>query len=161
MAWTWSSRCKATSWPADGTGRRGLGASTCRRLVASRRVHKGAAIANLTPFRGVSADAGTAYEVGFMRALGKPVLAYSNTTRTLHARSLVYRAGLRLPFDFDAPGVAIEDFDLAENLMIEIAVQASGSHLVLTEVAPGAEMTDLRGFEHCIAEARRLLGIAT
>lgn len=120
-----------------------------------------AAIANLTPFRGVSADAGTAYEVGFMRALGKPVLAYSNTTRTLHARSLVYRAGLRLPFDFDAPGVAIEDFDLAENLMIEIAVQASGSHLVLTEVAPGAEMTDLRGFEHCIAEARRLLGIAT
>lgn len=48
MAWTWSSRCKATSWPADGTGRRGLGASTCRRLVASRRVHKGAAIANLT-----------------------------------------------------------------------------------------------------------------
>lgn len=115
-----------------------------------------AAIANLTPFRGVSADAGTAYEVGFMRAQGKPVLAYSNTTRTLHARSLVYRAGARLPFDFDAPGVAIEDFDLAENLMIDIAVQASGSHLVLTEVAPGTETTDLEGFKRCLAEARRI-----
>ena len=30
-----------------------------------------AVIANLTPFRGPSADAGTVYELGFMRALGK------------------------------------------------------------------------------------------
>src|ERR1700681_299298 len=29
-------------------------------------------IANLTPFRGPSADVGTAYELGFARALGKP-----------------------------------------------------------------------------------------
>ncbi|MEE2636318.1 MAG: nucleoside 2-deoxyribosyltransferase, partial [Acidobacteriota bacterium] len=37
-------------------------------------------IANITPFRGLSADVGTAYEMGFMRALGKPVLAYTNKT---------------------------------------------------------------------------------
>ena len=37
-----------------------------------------ALIANLTPFRGASADPGTAYELGFMRALGRPVLGYSN-----------------------------------------------------------------------------------
>ena len=38
-----------------------------------------ALVANLTPFRGVSADAGTAFEVGFMRALGRPVLGYTYT----------------------------------------------------------------------------------
>lgn len=118
-----------------------------------------AAIANLTPFRGVSADSGTAFEVGFMRALGKPVLAYANTTLTLHARSLVYRAGPRLPFDFDAPGVAIEDFDLTENLMIDIAVRASGVEVVRSAVEPGTERTDLRGFELCLAAARRLFRI--
>src|SRR5262245_11386704 len=30
-------------------------------------------IANCTPFRGVSMDVGTAFEVGFMRALSRPV----------------------------------------------------------------------------------------
>src|SRR6056297_3837533 len=33
--------------------------------------HADAAIANLTPFRGASMDAGTAYEIGFIRALGR------------------------------------------------------------------------------------------
>ena len=37
-----------------------------------------AAIVNLTPFRGPSADVGSAYEMGFMRALGLPIFAYSN-----------------------------------------------------------------------------------
>src|ERR1700704_6223962 len=37
-----------------------------------------AIIANLTPFRGPSADAGTIYELGYMAARGKLCLAYSN-----------------------------------------------------------------------------------
>jgi len=37
-----------------------------------------AIIANLTPFRGPSADAGTVYEIGYMAGLGKLCLAYSN-----------------------------------------------------------------------------------
>lgn len=36
-------------------------------------------IANLTPFRGPSADVGTAYELGFARALGRPVFGYTNS----------------------------------------------------------------------------------
>ena len=116
-----------------------------------------AAIANLTPFRGVSADAGTAFEVGFMRALGRPVLGYTNATATYLERSQTYRNGARLPFDGDAKDIAIEDFDLAENLMIEIAIQASGSRLVRHTPAPAQEMTDLEGFRVCLAEARRLL----
>jgi nucleoside 2-deoxyribosyltransferase len=117
-----------------------------------------ALIANLTPFRGVSADAGTAFEVGFMRALGRPVLGYSNTTRGYHERSAAFRSGgRRLPFDGDRADVAVEDFDLAENLMIEIAIEASGSRLIVNETEPGKEMTDLAGFRACLVEAQRIL----
>jgi nucleoside 2-deoxyribosyltransferase len=37
-----------------------------------------AMIANLTPFRGPSADAGTVYELGYMAGRGKLCLGYSN-----------------------------------------------------------------------------------
>ena len=37
-----------------------------------------AIIANLTPFRGPGADAGTVFELGFMAARGKLCLGYSN-----------------------------------------------------------------------------------
>ena len=46
-------------------------------------------VANMTPFRGPSADVGTAYEMGYARGRGLPVFAYSTlaqdfTTRTAH-----------------------------------------------------------------------------
>jgi nucleoside 2-deoxyribosyltransferase len=116
------------------------------------------AVANMTPFRGVSMDAGTAFEVGFMRALGRPVLGYTNTMLDLRERSEMGRAGgVRLPFDSDAPDCEVEDFGLAENLMIEIAVLESGGSVVRTAVPHGAEMTDLAGFEACLAQAKRLV----
>src|SRR3954449_6765700 len=37
-----------------------------------------AIIANLTPFRGPGADAGTVYELGYMAGRGKLLFAYSN-----------------------------------------------------------------------------------
>src|SRR5260370_31687636 len=37
-----------------------------------------AIIANLTPFRGPGADAGTVYELGYMAGHGKPRLCYSH-----------------------------------------------------------------------------------
>src|SRR5215207_11112405 len=37
-----------------------------------------AIIANLTPFRGPGADAGTVYELGYMAGRGKRCFAYSN-----------------------------------------------------------------------------------
>jgi nucleoside 2-deoxyribosyltransferase len=114
-------------------------------------------IANMTPFRGVSMDVGTAFEVGYMRSLGRPVLGYTNTAIDLRERSEMGRAGgVRLPFDADASDVSVEDFGLAENLMIEIAVMESGGRVVLTSVPAGAEMTDLTGFEACLVQAKRL-----
>ena len=43
-------------------------------------------LANMTPFRGVSADVGTAYEIGFMCALGKDAFAYTNDPRYYDVR---------------------------------------------------------------------------
>ena len=61
--------------------------STCTAVDASLAIFKGneammdaadAIIANLTPFRGPGADAGTVYELGYMAGRGKFCLAYSN-----------------------------------------------------------------------------------
>jgi nucleoside 2-deoxyribosyltransferase len=117
-------------------------------------------IANLTPFRGVSADAGTAFEVGFARALGRPVLAYSNAGDLYLTRASAYRRAAPGLADADRAGVAIEDFDLAENLMLDIAVRESGSAVVCRTVLPGAEMRDLAGYRACLADARRIFGLA-
>ena len=45
-------------------------------------------IANITPFRGPSADVGTAYEMGFAHALGKKVFAYTNVTVPFTERTI-------------------------------------------------------------------------
>src|SRR5262245_28538735 len=116
-----------------------------------------ALIANLTPFRGVSMDCGTAYEVGFMRALGRPVLGYTNVTAPYRARCEAYRrAAPPLP-DADCPEAEIEDFDGAENLMIEVAILTSGGTVVRTAVPAGQEIRDLAGFKACLERAARIL----
>ena len=116
-----------------------------------------ALVANLTPFRGVSMDAGTAFEVGFMRALGRPVAGYTNARDDYRDRSHAFRAGTARDFDADRPHIEIEDFGLAENLMIEIAIAESGCTVVRSHVPTGAEMTDLTGFRQCLAELQRVL----
>ena len=117
-----------------------------------------ALIANTTPFRGPSMDAGTAYEVGFMRALGKPTLAYTNATGDYAAKANVMRARPPLPFDCDRPDIEVENFGLPENLMIAVAAVESGGPVVLKEVAGPGRMADLAGFETCLGLLRKLLG---
>lgn len=117
-----------------------------------------ALVANLTPFRGVSMDSGTAFEVGFMRALGRPVLGYSNIAGAYKARADAYRAlRIGLP-DADGPDVDVEDFGLAENLMIAAAIVQSGGTVVARAVTAGQEMRDLTGFEACLVQVQRVLG---
>ena len=120
-----------------------------------------ALIANLTPFRGVSMDAGTAFEVGFMRALARPVLGYTNVVADYRARSEAYRrAAPQLALlDADHPELEIEDFDGAENLMIEAAIVASGGTVVRRAVPAGQEMRDLAGFRACLVQAARAFGL--
>lgn len=118
-------------------------------------------IANLTPFRGVSMDSGTAFEVGYMRALGRPVLGYTNAGDDFAARSRRYREGVRLPFDGDRPDVAIENFGMMENLMIAVAHTESGADVICT-AKPGDDVTicGLDGFLEALETARRLFGLS-
>jgi nucleoside 2-deoxyribosyltransferase len=116
-----------------------------------------ALVANLTPFRGVSMDAGTAFEVGFMRALGRALGGYTNVGPAYAERARAYRVRGPAPWDGDRPPLEIEDFGLAENLMIEMAILSSGGRVVRREVAPGAELTDLAGFAQALGELAAML----
>lgn len=115
-------------------------------------------IANLTPFRGVAMDSGTAFEVGFMRALGRPVLGYINIPGDYRGRAEAFRArGIPLG-DCDRDDAEIEDFGLPENLMIAIAILESGGTVFEGNARRGHEMADVAAFERCLAEAQRLFG---
>ncbi len=116
-----------------------------------------ALIANLTPFRGVSTDSGTAFEVGFMRALGRPVFGYTNVVDDYAVRTAAYRTRGIPDGDGDRPDIQIEDFDASENLMISCAVEQSGGYIVRTAVRPGFEIEDISGFETCVKQFRDLL----
>ena len=111
-------------------------------------------IANCSPFRGVSMDAGPAYEIGFARALGKPVFGYTNIVADYRHRAQRYRR-LGDPLNADAANSAIEDFGLAENLMIATATVARD--LVRIRVKPGRELVDQRGFVRCLALAAKAM----
>jgi nucleoside 2-deoxyribosyltransferase len=114
-------------------------------------------VANLTPFRGPSADAGTVFELGYMTALGKPVLAYTNDAAALLERTR--RADPQARFDagrqawLDAEGLLIEGFGLFDNLMLVYGLAAP---VVARDVSPAQRYTDLAGFRACLELARRL-----
>lgn len=120
-----------------------------------------ALIANLTPFRGPGMDAGTAYEIGFMRALGRPTFAYSNRRAGYLDRVIDYFAGAlnkRADGSFEDPdALQVEHFEMHENLMIEGAVLASGASVVAGDAASGELYTDLAMFRAAAQQAARLL----
>lgn len=71
-------------------------------------------IADVTPFRGPSADVGTGWEMGYAEGSGITVFAYSAHAGTYSGR-LTHdpdRPG------FDTEGRSIEDFDMTDNLML-------------------------------------------
>jgi nucleoside 2-deoxyribosyltransferase len=106
-----------------------------------------ALVANLTPFRGTGADAGTVFELGFMRALGRPVHGYSNVAAGLRERTPCHADG---PVWRDAEGLEVEDFGLGENLMIEGAIAACGGTM-LRQDAAGDRWRDLAPFAALLA----------
>jgi nucleoside 2-deoxyribosyltransferase len=66
-----------------------------------------AGLANVTPFRGVSADVGTAFEMGYLFGRDRPVWGY-----TSHAADYATRVA-------DDGDLLVEAFGLADNLMLE------------------------------------------
>lgn len=99
-----------------------------------------AVIACISPFRSPGADAGTAWEMGYAEALGKPVVAWSEEPGD-------YRS--RVAADADPKGIwwcrqhgmIVEDFGLTDNLML-----TAGPHPVEKD------------FEAAVKAAAKLLG---
>ncbi len=115
-----------------------------------------AVIANLTPFRGPSADAGTVYEVGFARALGRVVFGYTNSAAPFTQRTLDYASShggaIASPGRIwrDGDGLLIEQFRRFDNLMIEGGIVGSGGTLVVPESDSDDLWGDLSSFETCV-----------
>jgi nucleoside 2-deoxyribosyltransferase len=122
------------------------------RVIASRNEmhirHSAAILANLTPFRGPGADPGTVYEVGYGRALGRPVFGYATVAADYAARVRLLPGSSRAR---DAAGLEIEDFGLFENLMISCGIEASGGFLLARDAVGG--WSDLSVFEACVIRA--------
>ena len=103
-----------------------------------------AVVADISPFRGPNMDPGTAWELGYAHAAKKPIFAWSSDDRLLHARTL---ALCEIDHEGrDRQGFTIEDFDLAENLMIgcsaasmhasaKSAIAAAAAHLAKSKTA--------------------------
>jgi nucleoside 2-deoxyribosyltransferase len=113
-------------------------------------------IANLTPFRGASADAGTLVEVGWFLGRGKPVFGYSNAAAPFSERSRRQVEAVPDPL----PGLAVEGFGLPDNLMIPGAVLAGGGHpVVLPPDGWDRAFDALDVFERCVEVAAWKLGL--
>ena len=107
-------------------------------------------IATLNPFRGPSADVGTALEMGVMVGLGRPVVAYTHdkqnyVTRLDKLYDVIEEPLSRTAGHIQTPdGVSVENYDLADALMVAAAAM---------ENAP----TILDDFESAVHWARRLI----
>ena len=116
-----------------------------------------AIIANLTPFRGPGADAGTVYELGYMAGRGKLCLGYSNdpspyATRTARFGAVTTSSDGRL---IDTQGLTVEDFGHPDNLMMIHALDLHGCSLVVPQEASADIWRDLGSFEACVSLAAR------
>jgi nucleoside 2-deoxyribosyltransferase len=116
-------------------------------------------IANLTPFRGPGADAGTVYELGYMAGRGKLCLGYSNDPSIYAERARRFtevrsQGGVLV----DAQDLTVEDFGLTDNLMMIHALELHGAPLVTPRETPDDIWHDLTAFEACVRlAAERLL----
>ncbi len=105
-------------------------------------------VANLTPFRGISADVGTVYEVAYALALGLPVFAYTEDPAHLGTRiRAAFKSGADTAYAGD--GMIVEDFGLPDNLMIAEGISAQGWPMIVG--APGDG--DLNAFVACLKQA--------
>lgn len=113
-------------------------------------------VANLSPFRGASADVGTVYELGLARGLGKAIHGYSNDPELYQDRLLSLcgpSASQQAGTLCDRDGLKIEEFDLHDNLMIDGGIAAAGGHFVLAQKK--AAIFSMTAFEEVLIRLSR------
>ena len=120
-----------------------------------------AIIANLTPFRGIAADTGTCFELGYMCAQGKAAYAYTNVAADHGERT---RALFNGEWHSDAnglprgpDGMLIEDMGFVDNLMMHGGVVNRGGSVVVGNAPAGSEFTEMTAFREVLAIAARAL----
>lgn len=124
-------------------------------LRANESLIRGAAavLANMTPFRGPHMDPGTAYELGYARALGLPVFGYSAVRTGMPVRVAAAHGPLQPHPDggwADRDGLLVEDFGWPENLMPAGAVVEGGHPVVLPPYPVRDPWRDLTPFAACL-----------
>lgn len=144
-------------FPLDGEIALDAGGGVAARSIFAANValmrRADAVVANLTPFRGISADPGTAFEVGFAFALGKPVAAYCNLPGELkhRAHAAIGPAGRDdAPASLMADGLHVEDFGHFDNLMLAEALAASGLPVIQAATPAADPFRDLALFEQAL-----------
>jgi nucleoside 2-deoxyribosyltransferase len=131
-----------------------------RRIALCNEAHIrscAAILANLTPFRGPSADAGTIYEIGFARGIGLKIFGYATVAAPFLDRTLAAIGGGRQGPDGswrDPDGLLVEQFGLFDNLMIEGGISGSGGSLIREDAD---RWHDLSVFERCVQAAAEVL----
>ena len=112
-------------------------------------MHKADVVAaNMVRFRGPGMDGGTAFEMGYMRALGKPVFGYYDAApfygkeeaAGLYADKVALHHGLH-PHrpEVDIDGLTVENFGMTDNLMMVGALADTN-----TDVQPSFQEALLR-----------------
>ena len=120
-----------------------------------------AVIANLTPFRGIAADTGTSYELGFMCALGQPVFAYTNVAANHFTRIKAHYSDV-VALDetgrYRGPdGLSIENFDMVDNLMLHGGILRRGGLIIDGDATGEALSTAPAASKRCLAAAAEKL----
>ena len=137
--------------PADGTDPLAI-YRACRAMME----RADAILANLTPFRGSSADVGTVFELGWFIGRNKPAFAYTNASDDLLDRLRRVRQLTRSGAGWtDEQSLAIEDFGNADNLMLDMslldqACRGLASPLVRAQQVVADPARDLLAYGACL-----------
>jgi nucleoside 2-deoxyribosyltransferase len=120
-----------------------------------------AIIANLTPFRGIAADTGTCFELGYMCAQGKAAFAYTNVRADHGDRARRFLAGAvtrdSAGVERGPDGILIETMGFADNLMLHAGVLNRGGVVVVGDAPEARLYTDMEAFKSVLAYAATVL----
>lgn len=113
-----------------------------------------AVVANITPFRGIHMDPGTAFEIGYAIALDKWVGCYTQDATQITER-IARDWGAPRKIDHhlvDKEGYIIENFGMSENLMIKAAVAEQGGVVAKASLPHMDQFLSIAGFEEALRD---------